>query len=111
MSRAEFESAWNAHYFRAFPRECAGREVDGVCLTSRDTFLAGCISHFVENGTLDPQRTDAVASVCVDLERVMPRLSGEAHQYFSGMLANKPLVATRSGGVRRQRKHPATLAR
>jgi hypothetical protein len=87
MSRAEIESAWNAHYFRPFPRECAGTVVDGVCLTSCDTFLAGCISNFVENGTLDLERTDAVASVCADLERVMPRLSGEARAYFSELLA------------------------
>ena len=87
MSRAEIESAWNAHYFRGFPRECAGGEVDGVCLTSCDTFLAGCISYFVENGTLDPQRTDVVARVCADLDRVMPSLSGDAHRYFSELLA------------------------
>ena len=86
MSRAEIETAWNAHYFRAFPRECAGTEVIGVSLTSCDTFLASCISYFVENGTLDPERTDAVASVCTDLERVMPRLSGEAHEYFFELL-------------------------
>ena len=86
MSRAEIESAWNAHYFRAFPRECAGTEVDGVSLTSCDTFLAGCLSYFVENGTLDPERTDAVVNVCADLERVLPRLSGEAHEYFSELL-------------------------
>ena len=87
MSRAEIEGAWNAHYFRAFPRECAGAEVEGVCLTSCDTFLAGCISYFVENGRLEPERTVAVASVCADLERVLPRLSGEAHEYFSELLA------------------------
>ena len=87
MSRAEIESAWNARYFRGFPRECVGVEVDGVCLTSCDTFLAGCISYFVENGTLDPQRTDVVARVCADLDRVMPSLSGDAHRYFSELLA------------------------
>jgi len=87
MSRAEIESAWNAHYFRGFPRECAGREVDGVCLTSCDTFLAGCISYFVENGTLDPERTNVVAKVCADLRRVMPRLSGDAREYFSELLS------------------------
>ena len=57
-----------------------------MCLTSCDTFLAGCISYFVENGALDPERTDAVASVCADLERVMPRLSGDAQSYFSELL-------------------------
>jgi hypothetical protein len=87
LSRAEIESAWNAHYFRAFPHECAGREVDGVCLTSCDTFLAGCISYFVENGTLDPERSGIVSRVCADLERVMPLLSGDAHRYFSELLA------------------------
>ena len=86
MSRAEIESAWNTHYFRRFPRECAGTEVDGVCLTSSDTFLAGCISCFVETGTLDPERTGVVARVCADLERVIPSLGGEAHEYFSELL-------------------------
>ena len=95
MSRAEIESAWNAHYFRAFPRECAGREVDGVC----DTLLAGCISYFVENGTLDAERTDAVASVCTDLERVMPRLSGEAHRYFSELLLLGKALEIRAKGA------------
>jgi hypothetical protein len=87
MSRAEIERAWNAHYLRDFPRECAGREVDGVCLTSCDTFLAGCISYFVENGTLDAERTVIVARVCTDLERVVPRLSGDAQRYFADLLA------------------------
>ena len=45
------------------------------------------ISYFVENGTLDLERTDAVARVCADLTRVMPRLSGDAHGYFSELLA------------------------
>lgn len=87
MSRAEIESAWNTHYFRAFPRECVGSEVDGVCLTSCDTFLAGCISYFVENGALDPERTGVVANVCADLERVVPRLNGDAYEYFSELLS------------------------
>ena len=99
MSRAEIESAWNAHYFRAFPRECAGREVDGVCLTSCDTLLAGCISYFVENGTLDAECTDAVASVCTDLEWVMPRLSGEAHRYFSELLLLGKALEIRAKGA------------
>jgi hypothetical protein len=86
MSRAEIEIAWNEHYFRGFPHECAGKEVDGVCLTSCDTFLSGCISHFVEHGALDPDRITVVARVCADLERVMPRLSGEASRYFSELL-------------------------
>jgi hypothetical protein len=86
MSRAEIESAWSEHYFRRFPQECAGKEVDGVCLTSCDTFLAGCISYFVENGTLDPDRTNDVARVCADLERVMPHLSGDSSKYFSELL-------------------------
>jgi hypothetical protein len=86
MSRAELEAAWNEHYFRGFPHEWAGKEVDGVCLTSCDTLLSGCISYFVENGALDPDRSTVVARVCADLERVMPRLSGEASSYFSELL-------------------------
>ena len=58
-----------------------------MCLTACDTLLAGCITDFVENGALDPQRVRVVTSVCADLERVMPRLSGEVHEYFSELLA------------------------
>jgi hypothetical protein len=86
MSRAEIESAWKEHYFRGFPHECAGKEVEGVCRTSCDTFLAGCISYFVENGALDPDRMKVVARVCADLEQAVPYLSGEASEYFAELL-------------------------
>ena len=86
MSRAEIESAWNAHVLRPFPRGCVGKEVDGVCLTSCDTFLAGCVSYFVERGALDQDRAHVVASVSADLRRVVPQLHGEAYEYFSALL-------------------------
>ena len=86
-SRVEIEQAWSAHLQRPFPRELVGREIDGVCLTSCDTYLAGCVSHFVDGGALDPERADVVARVSADIRRVLPHLSGEASEYFSALLA------------------------
>ena len=38
------------------------------------------------DASVDPERTDAVARMCADLERVMSRLSGDARGYFSELL-------------------------
>ena len=86
MTRTDIAAAWKAHVERKFPRGLGGNEVAGVCVTSADTFLAGCISYFVESGSLDAERLSVVRSTCQDLERVLPHLSGEARTYFEELL-------------------------
>ena len=86
-NRGQIEHAWSVHMQRPFPRQCAGQEIDGVCLTSCDTYLAGCVSHVINGGVLDADRRHAVASVCADIERVLPHLSGEAREYFAALLS------------------------
>jgi len=63
-----------------------GREIDGVCLTYCDTYLAGCISYFIDSGMLDPQRARVVAAASAELRRVLPHLEGEAREYFSALV-------------------------
>jgi hypothetical protein len=85
-NRAEVERAWKAHLRRPFPKECVGREIDGVCLTSCDTFLAGCVSHVVAGGVLDTARALTVAGVSAEIKRALPHLSGAAHEYFASLV-------------------------
>ena len=86
MSPAEIRNAWNEFRSLPFPRGCAGEEIEGVCLATTDTYLAGCISYFVERGTLDAQRASVVSSACAELERVLPRIPAYARPYFSSLL-------------------------
>jgi hypothetical protein len=86
MSPTEIRTAWAEFRSLPFPRGCGGEDVDGVCLATTDTYLAGCISTFVERGSLDAQRASVVSSACADLERVLPRLPAFARPYFSSLL-------------------------
>jgi hypothetical protein len=85
--RTHIQDEWNRHVLRQFPRECVGLEIAGASLTSCDTYLAGCISYFIESGALDPERRSVVISVSADIERALPHLTGEAHTHFSSLLA------------------------
>ena len=86
MTRPEIAERWKRHLTRKFPREYAGAEVAGICVTSADTFLAGCVSYFVNSGALDPQRLDVVHRTCHDLEIALPHLTSEAREYFEELL-------------------------
>src|SRR5688500_3252541 len=87
MNPAEIRAAWAEFRSLPFPSGCAGEEVEGVCLATTDTFLAGCVSYFIERGSLDAQRTSVVSRACADLERVLPQLPIHAHAYFSSLLS------------------------
>ena len=80
----ELESGWLRFERRPFPSGWAGQEVAGVALAELDAVAAGCISIFIGNrGRLDPQRLAILQSCASDLEAVVPRLTGEAQEYFA----------------------------
>ena len=87
MKPAELRAAWAEFRSLPFPSGCAGEEVEGVCLATTDTFLAGCISYFIERGSLDAQRASVASRACADLERVLAQLPAHAHPYFSLLLS------------------------
>jgi hypothetical protein len=87
MTPAEIRAAWAEFHALPFPPGCAEAEVDGVCLATTDTFLAGCVSYFIERGSLDAQRASVASRACADLERVLPHLPTHAHPYFSLLLS------------------------
>jgi len=78
------ESLWRDHCAAGFPAGVAGDEVAGICVTSLDTFAAGCIQSFLASaGSLDAERLAVLASCSRDLATVVPEMNGEAKQYFA----------------------------
>ena len=77
------QKIWQDFLSRPFPAGCAGSEVEGVELALLDTFAAGCIDTFVnDNGRLDADRISILKKCAEDLEIIIPRLEGEAIDYF-----------------------------
>jgi hypothetical protein len=53
----EIRLMWDEWKQIPFPSEYGGKDVAGICVTSVDTFAAGCIDTFVSrNGRLDKRR-------------------------------------------------------
>jgi hypothetical protein len=70
-----------------FPSEYGGKDVAGICVTSVDTFAAGCIDTFVSRqGRLDEKRIKVLESCKTDLEVIVNSLDGEARIYFDKLL-------------------------
>ena len=75
---------WNAI---PFPSDYGGRDVAGICLTTLDTFTAGCIDTFIaNNGRLDKRQIPVLEQCKSDLEVVVSCLDGAAQNYFNALL-------------------------
>lgn len=79
---SEIERLWDEFCSQSFPEVIAGREIRGICITSVDSFVAGCISTFIQNGGLDPEKIRILENCLEDLEKVMDELNGSNRKYF-----------------------------
>jgi hypothetical protein len=70
-----------------FPEGCVGREIDDTDLTSVDTFAAGCIETFVDNGSLDSTRIEVLNRSMQTLRLALPELAGDELLYFEELMA------------------------
>jgi hypothetical protein len=84
MSLLDDWTTWRRH---EFPRGIAGTEIDGIDVTSVDSFAAGCIQTFFDRGTLDEKRISVLEGCIRDLQRALPQFSGPAEEYFGELLA------------------------
>jgi hypothetical protein len=113
-SFSTIEALWREHAQAPFPGGLAGQEVAGICVTSLDTFTAGCIDTFISRaGSLDLWRA-AVLGLCYrDLAVVVPELEGERWQYFGRLeqLARMVLEAVRDEATPAQQSAPADRGR
>jgi hypothetical protein len=73
---------WNEFKKMPFPDGYAGKDVNGICVTSLDTFAAGCISAYTSNGNLDRNRIQVLKSCLDDLDLILPELSEHPKKYF-----------------------------
>lgn len=75
---------WVEHSQARFPEDLGGKDVNGVCVTSIDSYAAGCISSYVgrEGKSIDLERYQVLQKCKCDLEEVLPHLDGQALEYF-----------------------------
>ena len=76
---------WIAHSESRFPSGYGGREVNGVCVTSVDSYVSGCVSTYVskESNKIDLERFQILRHSKAQLEIVLPHMEGSAYEYFS----------------------------
>ena len=83
----EIRVMWEEWKAIPFPTIHAGDEVGGVCVTTLDTFAAGCIDTFISRkGRLDKRRAAVLEECKQDLEIVVKNFDGEAQAYFRKLL-------------------------
>ena len=76
------EPLWREHEAARFPPASRCREVAGLDLIALDYTTAGCVSTFLDRGTLDPWRL-AVLGLCYQVwGQVVALLEGEEWAYF-----------------------------
>jgi hypothetical protein len=84
---SEIKSVWDEWKTTTFPSEYVGKDVAGVCVTSVDSFAAGCIDTFITGkGRLDTQRITVLEKCRADLEIVLRNVEGDASAYFAKLL-------------------------
>lgn len=76
---------WIAHSQCRFPSHFGGKEINGVCMTSVDTYISGCVSTYVKNGSqaLDMERFQILKRSQKQLEQALFSIEGDAYDYFS----------------------------
>jgi hypothetical protein len=76
---------WDEYQSMAFPDDYAGKDINDICVTSLDTFAAGCISAYVGDGRLDKKRIEVLRSCLDDLDTIIPALDERPKVYFSAL--------------------------
>jgi hypothetical protein len=83
----EIRATWVEWKTSPFPADYAGKDVADICVTSLDSYAAGCIDTFIaRNGRLDGRRIAVLEECRKELEVVVKNLSGEARTYFNNLL-------------------------
>ncbi|MFN2513563.1 MAG: hypothetical protein ABR568_19350 [Pyrinomonadaceae bacterium] len=74
----EIRAMWDDWKAMPFPGGYGGEEVAGICVTSLDTFTAGCIDTFISTGRLDSHRISVLVECRKELELVVKNCDGAA---------------------------------
>ena len=83
----EIKAMWDEWRSLPFPEEYAGKDVEGICVTSLDSHAAGCVDTFISRkGSLDAGRVSVLEECRKELGVVLHGLDGDARRYFEGLL-------------------------
>ena len=89
----EVEKLWLEFYELPFPVGLAGEEINGICVTTLDTFTAGCIDTFVsKKGKLDTKRISILVQCQKELRTIVENIDGENGKYFEKLLGLTSLI-------------------
>jgi len=94
----EIKVMWDEWKAIPFPTDYSGKDVEGICITSLDSYAAGCIDTFISRkGSLDSRRISVLENCKKDLEIVVKSLDGEARAYFERLLKLSKVVLASVG--------------
>ena len=66
-----------------FPNDYAGVHINNICVTSLDTYAAGCIDTYITSGILDNNMKKILLDCLIDLQSILPNLEGYSKDYFT----------------------------
>lgn len=84
---SNIKSLWDEFSSQPFPDDIAGKEIEGVCLTTVDSFTVGCVSTFIQDKRLDSERVRILKDCLEDLEKVISELKDSNRNYFMKLQA------------------------
>ena len=73
---------WKEHLATPFPKECRGRDLNGIDFVLLDANIAGCVQTFVERGKLNLFQLAMLGLSYRDATFVIPTLNDEGAAYF-----------------------------
>lgn len=76
---------WDEYQKIPFPEGYAGKDINDICVTSLDTFAAGCIATYVGDGRLDTKRINIFKKCLDELDSILPELNEYPKEYFLGL--------------------------
>jgi len=76
---------WSEHSVARFPKGYGGTDVNGICVSSLDTYATGCISTYVgkNSGHLDVERFLILQKCQKELALILPDVDKKAYEYFN----------------------------
>ncbi len=76
---------WAEHCKEKFPRGYGGKDVSGVCVTSIDSYVSGCVSSYLKHKEkrVKVEQYQRLQKCGMDLEKILLCTTGDANKYFS----------------------------
>lgn len=78
------QGLWETHCSAQWPEALGGAEGELMML---DTVIAGCVSYFMEEASLDDQRIGILQDSLSELQELLPELPDHAVSYFERLQA------------------------